>query len=142
MWIHLHKDFFSPVIVYMTPSWLNTWVQNYKVEGKMKVTNSLRPHGLYSHGILQAGILEWVAVSFPLSRGSSQPRDQTQVSLIAGGFFTSGATREAQEYWSGFLIPSPVDLPNPGIEQGSPTLQVDSLPTELSGKPMNLKGLL
>ena len=99
-------------------------------------------HGLYSHGILQAGILEWVAVSFPLSRGSSQPRDQTQVSLIAGGFFTSGATREAQEYWSGFLIPSPVDLPNPGIEQGSPTLQVDSLPTELSGKPMNLKGLL
>ena len=74
------------------------------------------------HGILQARILEWVA--FPFSRGSSQPRDQTQVSLIAGGFFTSGATREAQEYWSGFLIPSPVDLPNPGIEQGSPTLQI------------------
>jgi len=39
------------------------------------------------HGILQARILEWVA--FPFSRGSSQPRDQTQVSLIAGGFFTS-----------------------------------------------------
>ena len=39
------------------------------------------------HGILQARILEWVA--FPFSRGSSQPRDQTQVSHIAGGFFTS-----------------------------------------------------
>ena len=39
------------------------------------------------HGILQAIILEWVAV--PFSRGSSQPRDQTQVSHIAGGFFTS-----------------------------------------------------
>ena len=39
------------------------------------------------HGILQAGILEWVA--FPFSRGSSQPRDRTQVSHIAGGFFTS-----------------------------------------------------
>ena len=39
------------------------------------------------HGILQARILEWVAA--PFSRGSSQPRDQTQVSLIAGGFFTS-----------------------------------------------------
>ena len=39
------------------------------------------------HGILQARILEWVAV--PFSRGSSQPRDQTQVSHIAGGFFTS-----------------------------------------------------
>ena len=46
------------------------------------------------HGILQARILEWVA--FPFSRGSSQPRDQTQVSCIAGGFFISWATREAQ----------------------------------------------
>ena len=45
------------------------------------------------HGILQARILEWVAV--PFSRGSSQSRDQTQVSQIAGRFFTSGATREA-----------------------------------------------
>ena len=51
------------------------------------------------HGILQARILEWVA--FPFSRGSSQRRDQTQVSHIAGGFFTSLARREAQEYWSG-----------------------------------------
>jgi len=51
------------------------------------------------HGILQARILEWVA--FPFSRVSSQLRDQTQVSHIAGGFFTSGATREAQECWSG-----------------------------------------
>ena len=39
------------------------------------------------HGILQARILEWVA--FPFSRGSSQPRDQTLVSRIAGSFFTS-----------------------------------------------------
>ena len=38
-------------------------------------------------GILQARILEWVA--FPFSRGSSQPRNQTQVSHIAGRFFTS-----------------------------------------------------
>ena len=45
------------------------------------------------HGILQARILEEVA--FPFSRGSSQPRDRTQVSHIAGGFFTSWATREA-----------------------------------------------
>ena len=48
------------------------------------------------HEIFQARILEWVAV--PFSRGSSQPRDPTQVSHIAGGFFTSWATREAQEY--------------------------------------------
>ena len=38
------------------------------------------------HGILQARILEWVA--FPFSWGSSQPRDGTQVSCIAGRFFT------------------------------------------------------
>ena len=46
-----------------------------------------------AHGILQARILEWVAFAF--SRGSSQPRDQTQVSCIAGRLFTSWATREA-----------------------------------------------
>ena len=45
------------------------------------------------HGILQAIILEWVAISF--SRGSSQPRDQTQVSCIEGRFFTDRATRDA-----------------------------------------------
>ena len=45
------------------------------------------------HGILQARILEWVAV--PFSRGSSQPRDWTGVSCIADGLFTSWATREA-----------------------------------------------
>ena len=52
-----------------------------------------------STGILQARVLEWVAM--PSSRGSSQPRDQAQDSRIAGGFFTAWATSEAQEYWSG-----------------------------------------
>ena len=45
------------------------------------------------HGILQAGILEWVAI--PFSRGSSQPRDRTQVSCAAGRFFAVWATRGA-----------------------------------------------
>ena len=40
-----------------------------------------------------------------------------------------------QGYWSGLPFPSPGDLPNPGIEPGSPALQADSLPTELQGKP-------
>ena len=40
-----------------------------------------------------------------------------------------------QEYWSGYPIPSPEDLPYPGIEPGSPALWVDSLPAELPGKP-------
>jgi len=45
------------------------------------------PSGSSVHRILQARILEWVAM--PSSRGSSQPRDQTGVSCIAGRFFTS-----------------------------------------------------
>ena len=45
------------------------------------------------HGILQARLLEWVP--FPFSMGSTQPRDWTQVSHIAGKFFTSWAAREA-----------------------------------------------
>ena len=50
------------------------------------------------HGILQARILEWVAI--PFSRGSHQPRNRTRVSCIAGGFFTNWAIREAHfEPW-------------------------------------------
>ena len=46
-----------------------------------------------------------------------------------------------QEYWSGLTFPSPGDLPDPGIEPRSPALQADSLPSELSGKPLVLKKL-
>ena len=61
--------------------------------------NSLycNPPGSAVHWILQAIILEWVAM--PSSRGSSQPRDQTQVSRITGKFFTLWATREAPWDW-------------------------------------------
>ena len=50
------------------------------------------------HGIFQARILEWVPS--PFSRGSSQPRDWTQVSCITGGFFTNWPTREAQRIYT------------------------------------------
>ena len=46
-----------------------------------------------------------------------------------------------QEYWSGWPISSPGDLPNPGIKLRSPALQVDSLLTELSGKPFWITGM-
>ena len=52
------------------------------------------PQSSSVHGILQARILEWIVI--PFSKGSSWPRDQTQVSCIAGRFFTIWATREAQ----------------------------------------------
>ena len=63
-------------------------------ENRLVVSDSLYPMDYTAHGILQARILEWV--SFPFSKGSSQPRDQTLASRIAGGFFTSWATREAR----------------------------------------------
>ena len=62
-------------------------------ERQSVVSDSLRLHGLYSPSntwTIQSRILEWVAI--PFSRGSSQPRDRTQVSCIAGGFLTSWAT--------------------------------------------------
>ena len=55
------------------------------------------------HGFLQARILEWVA--FPFSRTSSQPRDRTQVSWIAGRFFTSSAA------WEALVIPLIMEKP-------------------------------
>ena len=60
-----------------------------KMKSKSKsysiVSDSLQPCGVYSPWILQAKILEWGA--FPFSRGTSQPRNPTQVSHIAGQFF-------------------------------------------------------
>ena len=78
------------------PHWLKIKMSLKKVKEKWKSLSHVRlsviPWTTYTvHGILQARMLDWVA--FPFSRGSSQPRDQTQVSLIAGRFFTSWATR-------------------------------------------------
>ena len=60
------------------------------------------PPGSCVHGILQARILEWVAI--PFSRVSFWPRDWTWVFCIAGGFFTIWATREALYNSSVFLV--------------------------------------
>ena len=92
------------------------------------------------HGILQARILEWVAISF--SRESSQPRDRTQASHIAGGFFNQLSHKGSPRILEWVAYPfssgsSRLRDWDPGIEQGSPALQVDSLPTELSGKPFS-----
>ena len=55
------------------------------------------------------------------------PQTVAHQAILSMGFFR-------QEYWSGLPSPSPGDLPDPGIEPGSPELQADSLPTELQGK--------
>ena len=77
-------------------------VRDWTTKKAVKVTQSCLtlcdPMNYTVHGIPQGRILKWVA--FPFSREYSQPRDQIQVSHIAGGFFTSWATREAQkESW-------------------------------------------
>ena len=78
--------------------WPKYWHFSFNMKWSgVKVTQSCPtlsyPMDYTVHGILQAGIVEWVA--FPFSRGSSQPRNQTGVFCIADGFFTNWAIREA-----------------------------------------------
>ena len=80
--------------IYLTSSekWKWTWSRSVVSDSLPPVDCS--PPSSSVHGILQARILEWVAISF--SRGSSRSRDQTQVSHIAGRRFNLCTTREAQ----------------------------------------------
>ena len=92
-------------------------------------SNSLWPHGLSPpgssvHGIHQTRILEWVAI--PISRGSSQSRDQTWVSCIAGRFFTIWT-----KYWARACVCVCIhihtykDWGNASISQETPKLPAD-----------------
>ena len=78
---------------YLLPPSTSLLALSLKVKVAQSCPTLCDPVDYTVHGILRAKILEWVAVLF--SRGSSQPKDQTQVSHIAGGFFTSRATQEA-----------------------------------------------
>ena len=84
---------------------LDSTVSSRKPKVKVKVAQSCPtlcdPMDYTVHEILQATLLEWVA--FPFSRGSSQPTDWTQVSLIAGGFFTSWTTGKSKNTGVGSL---------------------------------------
>ena len=71
----------------------NPWIGKILWRRERLPTAVFWPGECIVHGILQARIRWWVAYLF--SRGSSQFRDRTQVSPMAGGFFTSWATREA-----------------------------------------------
>ena len=66
------------------------WVVTDESQSESRLVMS---DSLWLHGILQARTLDWVA--FPFSRWTSQPRDQTQVSHMASGFFINRAIREA-----------------------------------------------
>ena len=67
-------------------------------------------------------------LSHSVSSDSATPRTVAHQAPLFMGF-------SRQEYWSGLPCPLPGYLPNPGIEPGSPALQVDFLPTELPAKP-------
>ena len=71
------------------------------------------PPGSFVHGILQARMLKWVAISF--SRGSSWPRGWTQVSCIAGRLFTDWATRELF-YWKKLIFNSKPSTSNRWVQ--------------------------
>ena len=88
------------------------------------------------HGISQARILEWVAIFLPV--GSSQPRDQIDVSCItciAGTFFYHLSHQGSPRTLEWVAYPFSKDLPYPGMEPESLALQADSLAAELPGKP-------
>ena len=77
------------------------------------------------HCILQARTLEWVKVlAAQLYLTLCDPRNCVAHQVALSMEFSR------QEYWNGLPFPSPGDLPNPGIEPGSPALQADSLPSE------------
>ena len=105
------------------------------VKVKMKISQSCLtlcdPMDCIVYEILQARILDWVAV--PFSRGSSQPRIEPRSLALQADSLAAEPLRETQEYWSGEPIPSLANLPDPGIEPGSPALQADSLLAELPG---------
>ena len=84
------------LFVFLLSSFNGVWLSVYAESESHSVVSLCNPMDYTVHGILQARILEWVAFHF--SRGSSQPRDRTQVSCTAGRFFTSWASRETPVY--------------------------------------------
>ena len=83
-----------------------------------------------SLGILQARILEWA--SMPSSRGSSWPRDWTQVSTIAGRFFSIWATREAWDVWFSSINNNLLVFQLPGFVTKLPYILAPPLPLQSS----------
>ena len=90
-------------------------------------------------GILQARTLQWVAIYFFNAwKWKVKVKSLSHVRLFATPWTVAcqaplsvGFSR--QEYWSGLPFPSPGDLPDPGIEPGSPTLEADALTSEPPG---------
>ena len=89
-------------------------------------TEDNKVQGQWSHGIERA----CVCAGCSIVSDSTTPWTVAHQAPLSMGF-------SRQEYWSGLPLPSPGDLPYPGIEPGSPALQADSLPSEPPGEPRN-----
>ena len=88
----LYSEWVKMLVFSLSPVVANLLLLSHSVVSDSVTPWTIARQPPLSTGILQARILDWVAIS---SRGSSWPRNQTQVSSIAGGFFTVWATREA-----------------------------------------------
>ena len=103
-----YEDFLHLLPIIYTYLCIHTWFLMKLRDSKVKVKIAQLCPTLCNlmdstvHWILLARILKWVA--FPFSRGSSQPRDQTQVSRIAGRFFTGEPPGKPEQYqsWSSY----------------------------------------
>ena len=104
-----------------------------ETESHSVVSNSLWPHGLYSPrnspgqntGVASLSFLQGIF----LTQGSNS-------GLLHCGWILYQLSHKGSPRILEWVAYPPADLPNPGIKPGSPALQADSLPTELSGKPM------
>ena len=90
---HSASSLFPPKYMYMLSRFNCVWLFCDPIDCSLP--------GFSVHGVLQVRILEWVAI--PFSRRSSQSRDRTHVSHIAGGFFTSWATKKPKNIGVGSL---------------------------------------
>ena len=127
--VHIIKTIIFPVVMYGCEKWTINKDESDREVAQPYLT--LCDHMDYTvHGVLQARILEWVAI--PFSSASSQPRDGTQVSHIAGRFFISWAIREAHKEswapknWCFWIVMLEKTLENPSDSKDS--------------KPVNPKG--
>ena len=103
--------------IWKTQQWPQDWKNQFSFQSQRKTIQRMFKVKVKSLSPVRLFAILWtIAHQAPLSMGFSR-----------------------QEYWSGLPFPSLGDLPNPGIEPGSPALQTDTLTAELPGKPKNVQ---
>ena len=120
------------------------WKWSYSVMSNSEWLHGLQPTSSSVRGIFQTRVLKWGATAFSVKLVYSYLNYQNQTKSTKKGNYMDCSPPgplsmefSRQEYWSGLPFPSPGDLPDPGIELGSPEFQGDSLPSEPPGKSTN-----